>query len=377
MAEDKDVTLPERPTLAFRLASSFQTGWVGTACRTFLLSLNRLEVNGWEGFQKLLDERADVGARQRGLITVSNHTSVLDDPVLWGALPYSYHWNPENLRWSLASHDLAFQSKFTCFFFNIGNTLPCHRLAHSPFGGLFQPTITQAIRLLSNGPFLAPRSVPTQASITRSDIPDPFSDSHLTYSTNGQDSFPAPSAYANRRFAWVHIFPEGKVHQKEDKTMRYFKWGVSRLILEADTVPDLVPMWIEGFDSVMHESRTWPRFIPRGNNDISVTFGDKVDMEERFGDLRTKWQQLKYKVQAKSGKQDELGVIKDEELMTGSEAVKLRMECTMRVREEVLKVRRGRGLPDEDPKCGLVDTWAMEGDAEQGKMGDGSFVKDM
>lgn len=76
MAEDKDVTLPERPTLAFRLASSWQTGWVGTACRTFLLGLNRLEVNGWEGFQKLLDERANVGARQRGLITVSNHTSV-------------------------------------------------------------------------------------------------------------------------------------------------------------------------------------------------------------------------------------------------------------------------------------------------------------
>lgn len=149
------------------------------------------------------------------------------------------------------------------------------------------------------------------------------------------------------------------------------------MILEADTVPDLVPMWIEGFDSVMHESRTFPRFIPRGNKDISVTFGDKVDMEERFGDLRTKWQQLKDKVQAKSGKQDELGVIKDEELMTGSEAVKLRVECTMRVREEVLKVRRGRGLPDEDSKCGLVDTWAMEGDAGEGKMGDGSFVKDM
>jgi len=319
--------------------------------------------------------------------------------VLWGALPYSYHWSTDNLRWSLASHDLAFQNRcvhpfpqplaslpllttglirFTTFFFNIGNTLPCHRLAHSPYGGLFQPTMTQAIRLLSNGPFPVPRSVPTQTSVQNPDIPDPFSDSQLTYSTNGHDRIPAPSAYANRRFAWVHIFPEGKVHQKQDKTMRYFKWGVSRLILEAEPAPDLVPMFIEGFDQVMHESRTFPRFIPRGNNDVSVTFGDKVDTEERFGDLRLKWRQLKEKVSAKGGSTSakELGVVRDEELMTGPEAVKLREECTMRVREEVLKVRRSRGLPDEDPKCGLVDTWREEGGATEGKMADGSFVKD-
>lgn len=75
-AEETDLTLPERPSLGFRIASSFQTGWVGTACRTFLVAFNRLEVNGWENFQKLLDERADVGERQRGLITVSNHISV-------------------------------------------------------------------------------------------------------------------------------------------------------------------------------------------------------------------------------------------------------------------------------------------------------------
>lgn len=299
----------------------------------------------------------------------------MDDPIVWGVLPYSYHWHPDNLRWSLASHDLAFQSKFTSLFFTLGNTLPCHRLAHSPYGGLFQPTMTQAIRLLSNGPFPAPITVPTARSIDKPDIADPFSESQLTYSTNSLDKFPAPSAYASRRFAWVHIFPEGRVHQKEDKTMRYFKWGVSRLILESDPVPDLVPMWIEGLDSVMHESRGFPKFIPRAGKDISVTFGDKVDMESRFGDLRERWSKLKESVGGKGPKAEELGVVRDEELMFGAEAVKLREECTMRVREEVLKVRRSRGLPDEDPKVGLVDTWRLEGEASgQGRKADGSFV---
>lgn len=158
--------------------------------------------------------------------------------------------------------------------------------------------------------------------------------------------------------------------------MRYFKWGVSRLILESEPVPDLVPMFIDGFDLAMHESRTFPRFIPRGGKDISVTFGDKVDMEARFGDLRARWSQLKEKVQKQGGDAGELGVVRNEELMTGPEAVRLREECTTRVREEVLKIRRSRGFPDEDPKSGLVETWRLEGGAEEGKMADGSFVKD-
>jgi monolysocardiolipin acyltransferase len=38
----------------------------------------------------------------------------MDDPIMWGILPYSYHWDPNNVRWGLASHDLAFQNKYVC-----------------------------------------------------------------------------------------------------------------------------------------------------------------------------------------------------------------------------------------------------------------------
>lgn len=272
-------------------------------------------------------------------------------------------------------------NRASSLFFSLGNTLPTHRLAHSPHGGLFQPTMTQAIRLLSRGPFPAPTpaSLPS-ARFSSPDLSDPFTGPHLTYTTNGEDTFPSPSSYASRRHAWVHIFPEGKVHQKTDKTMRYFKWGISRLLLESEPCPDLVPIWIEGFDSVMHESRKFPRFVPRSGKDISVTFGDKVDTEAVFGDLRDRWATLKKRVreQQGSGKADELGIITDEELMHGAEAVALRKECTMRVRQEVLKVRRSRGLPDEDPKVGLVETWAQEGSTgkKEGKMEDGSWIKD-
>ncbi|EKG10868.1 Tafazzin [Macrophomina phaseolina MS6] len=304
----------------------------------------------------------------------------LDDPLIWGTLPLRYMFNPDNMRWSLASHDLAFPNKLLSTFFSLGQTLPCHRLAHSPYGGLFQPTMTQAIRLLSRAPFSAPLacndSTTTSSSATAAaaaDIPDPFTSAALTYTTTGHDTFPAPAAYLSRRHGWVHIFPEGKVHQKDDRTMRYFKWGVARLILESDPCPDVVPMWIEGPDQIMHESRKFPRFLPRLGKTVNVTFGEKVDVDKVFGDLREKWKRLKEKEEG--SERLEVGVLSDG-LKYGKDAVELRKECAMRVREEVLKVRRGRGWPDEDPKAGLVETWALEGPKKEGKMEDESWVKD-
>ncbi|KAF2150074.1 hypothetical protein K461DRAFT_245377 [Myriangium duriaei CBS 260.36] len=372
--------LPAQPSLLWRGGSAFIVGATGLLCRSFLLGLNKLEVHGWDKFSELLKSREDVEGRQRGLITVSNHLSVLDDPLIWGCLPYSMHWRPDNNRWSLASHDLAFPNKPLTTFFSLGNTLPAHRLAHSSFGGLFQPTMTQAIRLLSSGPFKPTRShpFPTGSTETVANLSDPFSDGALQYTTNGTDSIPAPSAYASRRYAWVHIFPEGKIHQHPNMTMRYFKWGVARLILEADTCPDVVPMWIQGFDQIMHESRQFPRFLPRIGKSVSVTFGNKVDTESTFGDLRERWRELKERVRRKKEHthEEELGVIWEDELRTGEEAVKLREECTMRVRQEVLKLRISRGLSEEDPKASLVETWRQEGDKNEGRMADGSWVKD-
>ncbi len=165
--------------------------------------------------------------------------------------------------------------------------------------------------------------------------------------------------------------------------MRYFKWGVARLILEPDECPDVVPMWIEGHDAIMHEGRAAPRWAPRVGKRCGVWFGGNVGGEESgegnaFRELRERWRGL---VEEDRGRRAEggreLGVGElSEELKYGVEAVRLREECTMRVRGAVLKVRRERGLPDEDPKEGLVETWRAEGGKREGQMDDGSLVKD-
>ncbi|KIN07417.1 hypothetical protein OIDMADRAFT_36919 [Oidiodendron maius Zn] len=358
-------------------------GLTGTLSRGFLYGLNYMEVIGLDRFLETLDKRKDVGGRERGLLTVSNHVSVLDDPLIWGSLPLSYAFSPKDLRWSLGSYDICFKNKFLSAFFSVGQVLPTHRSAYSSHGGLFQPTITQAIRLLSSHPFSStphPTPAPHISMSPRSpDIIDPFSSNALTYTTTGSDVFPAPSAYLSRKHSWVHIFPEGRVHQHPKKSLRYFKWGVSRLILESEPLPDIVPIFIDGNQEVMHESRQWPRFIPRAGKNIRIAFGEKVDGEKIFGDLRARWKRmvmLQKEVLIKKGQSVdwEMGEL-TEGLKYGEEAVALRMEVTDRVRQEVLKVRRSLGYPDEDPKQGLVETWIEEGpSAEKGKMLDGSWV---
>ena len=126
---------------------------------------------------------------------------------------------------------------------------------------------------------------------------------------------------------------------------------------------------------------------------MSITFGEKMDVEKVFGPFRERWRELKAKAQRKrllNGDADdfgalaadwngELGEVRDHDLRYGAEAEQLRKDVTLAVREEVLKVRRSTGLPDEDPKGSLAETWREEGSLgmSEGKMRDGSVVEDM
>lgn len=205
-----------------------------------------------------------------------------------------------------------------------------HRYQHSPHGGLFQPTMTTAIRLLSS--------------------PAP----------------PLPAA----RHAWIHVFPEGMVHQDHAASdLRYFKWGVARLLLEAEPrAPDVVPVFLDGTQALMPEARGFPRLVPRGfGARVRVAFGDPVDGEAAFGDLRRRWRELVRRREEEGGGEaagmgkGRTGVLEDDELRYGDEARRLRVEAARRVREEVLKLRRGLGgYAEADEALGRAETWTRD-----------------
>ncbi|KAK4204443.1 putative lysophosphatidylcholine acyltransferase [Triangularia verruculosa] len=364
MSPSRPPTAVQMPSLSMRVKSSMIMGLTGLISRCFLHGFNRVEAHGLAQFRELLDSRADPEKRERGLLTVSNHVSVLDDPMVWGLLPLSYAFNPNNLRWTLGAHDICFKNPVFASFFTHGQVLPCHRSKHSIYGGLFQPCMTQAIRLLSN-PAPAP------------------SETH--YSTTGTDSILSPLTHPYyRRYSWVHVFPEGLVHQHPDVDLRYFKWGIARLILESEPKPDIVPMFIDGTQKCMAEDRGFPKFLPRIGKTISVTFGPVLSYEETFGDLKSKWDDLVRRENARQQKtktvgwlwktpvvveqaeevqpvETQVGELMSEELRCGKEATEIRIEVARRMREEILRLRRERGLYGEsDVSFGLAETWKVD-----------------
>jgi monolysocardiolipin acyltransferase len=140
------------------------------------------------------------------------------------------------------------------------------------------------------------------------------------------------------------------------------------MILESEPLPTIVPIFIEGLQNTMDEERGFPRFAPRIGKHISINFGEPIDGESMFGDLRDRWRTLVKREMESLDLKMPLGVGElTKGLMYGDDAVELRIECTRRVRQQVLKVRRSLGLPDEDPKDGLAETWRLEGTKLEGK----------
>ncbi|KAL2754718.1 hypothetical protein ACRALDRAFT_2109669 [Sodiomyces alcalophilus JCM 7366] len=344
-------------SLALRLGSGVVMGVTGAISKAFLYGLNRVQAENLASFLKLLDQRRS-GESQQGLLTgmlgdasstpsllesclVSNHISILDDPLVWAVLPLKYAFDPANFRWGLGAHDICFRNKFTSSFFTLGQVLPTYRLLHSPHGGLFQPTMTESIRLLS------------------AEDPSPPLVPHGTaFTTKAGDTFTSPSGFHSLRNAWIHVFPEACVHQHPALALRYFKWGVSRLILEANPAPQLVPMFIDGTQHIMNEQRRSPRWLPRIGRTIRVVFGDALDTSRVFGRHRAQWRSLiqKQEEQVRPGGEYRY----PEQLKHGSEAVQLRIEVAEAVRSAVASLRAASGYSPDDPTFALARTWQRE-----------------
>ncbi|KAI9502147.1 tafazzin exon 5 and exon 9 deleted variant long form, partial [Coemansia spiralis] len=138
-----------------------------------------------EDLHKLTDVLKD-DKRTRPVITVANHQSTMDDPAIWGAMPARMRWNPDYTRWTLGARELLYMNPFMNAFFALGQTIPTVR-----GDGIYQLAVEIGLRKLKEN-------------------------------------------------KWVHVFPEAKVNQ-ENELLR-FKWGVSRMIMEAERTPIVIPM---------------------------------------------------------------------------------------------------------------------------------------
>lgn len=135
--------------------------------------------------------------------------------------------------------------------------------------------------------------------------------------------------------------------------------------METERAPRVVPVWIEGFEDIMHEHREWPRWFPRLGKRVEMVFGEEVP-EDRWDGFRKRWKDL----EGKYGKGAE-------ELKVGDEARALRIETAAAVRAEVERLRRLRGWPEEEAGAGKAETYKTPGMGKtSGMLEDGTFVKD-
>ncbi|KAI8913940.1 Tafazzin [Powellomyces hirtus] len=192
-------------------------GTVGLLAKGFLNGFCKTHSYNKERLFKTVLERSD-----RPLITVANHSSVLDDPGMWGILPFSILTHKKRMRWSLGAKEICFSTSLTAWFFASGRVIPIVR-----GDGIYQPAMNLAVEKLND---------------------------------NG----------------WVHIFSEGRVNQ--DSTMLPFRWGIARLIMESKVPPIVLPFWHKGLETVMPEDTKY--YYPRPCKEVVLSFGKPIDFAE-------------------------------------------------------------------------------------------------
>ncbi|KAI9478384.1 MAG: acyltransferase-domain-containing protein [Benjaminiella poitrasii] len=220
------VPLPSKDSTGWMWSSTVVIGVTGVIAKGFL-QLSKCRVYNLERFEDLLHDPN----RKAGIITVSNHESVLDDPLLWGALPLRTLFS-QKMRWTLAAADICYTSIFKSYFFTLGKTIPTIRGA-----GIYQPGVDFAIEKLKRG-------------------------------------------------SWIHIFPESKVTQGKDYEMIRFKWGVGHILMDAEEDVIVVPIWHQGMDLA---KPLYGTPLVHLGKPISIVFGEPVD----YSDIITAWKEGK------------------------------------------------------------------------------------
>lgn len=272
----------------------------------------KVKVHNYQTLQKSLNRSK---SENRGLLTIMNHMSTVDDPFLWATFPMSLYKSLSNIRFCLGAHNICFKNKFLSTFFSLGGVLSTERFGKGPFQG----SIDCGIKILSP---------------------------NNTLNDNNKVTLERSNSYSS----WVHAYPEGfvlQLHPPYNNSMRYFKWGVTRMILEAAEPPIVVPIFTTGFEKIASEDETvpsWKHFLSSWGTQINVTIGEPID-DSIIESYRREWQTLI----SKYSKPNDTDL--NDTLKFGEEAQDLRSRLASELRSKVSEVRiLDQNLKQEDPR---------------------------
>ncbi|KAI8813486.1 acyltransferase-domain-containing protein [Cladochytrium replicatum] len=194
------------------ISSSLVIPPISALGKTFLNHLTNTKVYNIATLENLILNRGE-----RPLISYCNHASTVDDPALFGLLPWKILLDVRGMRWSLGASEICFTNDVFSAFFKAGKVLATTRGK-----GIHQGSMEKALEKLNNN-------------------------------------------------EWVHVFPEAKIVQEPG--LDKFRWGIARLIMESKTPPLVLPFWHRGMDKVMPENRLLK--IPIPGNNVDLLFAEK------------------------------------------------------------------------------------------------------
>ncbi|RLM61397.1 hypothetical protein C2845_PM14G13830 [Panicum miliaceum] len=206
-------------SVIFRSLQALAVPLIGNACYVFMHGLNSVQIYGAEKLHQALQERP----KGKPLLTVSNHVAAMDDPfVIASLLPPSVMLEAQKLRWTLCATDRCFTNPVLSTFFRSVKVLPVSR-----GDGIYQKGMDMALSKLNSG-------------------------------------------------GWVHIFPEGSRSRDGGKTIAPAKRGVGRLVMDADSLPVVIPFVHTGMQDIMPVGKR----IPRAGKQVVVVVGDPINFDD-------------------------------------------------------------------------------------------------
>ena len=322
-----------RRSKAWRFFSYSTSVFVIGVSKLIIKTFYSVKLNNYEN---LTLARTRSRNENRGMMTVMNHMSTVDDPFIWATLPMSIYSSLNNMRWCLGAHNICFADKIKSFFFSAGQVLSTERFGAGPFQG----AIDASIRLLS----------PDNTIPYRNDNFKKFKGNRIVL-----EKYLPP--IVRKSPSWVHVYPEGfvlQLHPPFQNSMRYFKWGITRMILEATKPPIVLPIFTTGFENILPEDETksgFKQFLNSIGTKINVSFGKPLD-DTLIDTYRDEWNQLVLKY-SKPGETD-----LNDELKFGPEAQDLRSRLASELRSAVANIRSEQpDLPSEDPRFSSPKWW--------------------
>jgi len=250
--------------LLLQWARGISIGVTTLAIRLVMNTYGRYEIREDECYEQFLE--AAITARreqqspswssqqqpqQRGLLTVSNHRSLFDDPgILSCLLPLPIAIQPHHQRWGICSQEYCFNDALPSFikgYIGAGQVLPISRGS-----GINQQLLLDFGRHLANGEWchvfpeggvwqwkeLGGRRVLPEGSVlgSASDFAD---DQTKNVATNNNNNNNSGSNYNNKSPV---IIPATTTHKSlPPSPIGKLKWGVGKLIAHAPITPRVIP----------------------------------------------------------------------------------------------------------------------------------------